>query len=44
LTWVGDAGYATSPVGAPGFVPVDEEVGVADISEDAALVPIELTA
>lgn len=35
---------ATRPVGALGTLDDEEAVGVADISDDAALVPIELIA
>ena len=44
LTWVGDAAVAVRPVGAPGLDPVEVEVGVADDSDEDALVPIELIA
>ena len=44
FTCVGDAGTAARPVGVPGSVPVDDDVGVADISDEDALVPTELIA
>ncbi len=44
LTWVGDAGTAVRSVGAPGFAPDDVDVGVADASDEDALVPMELIA
>jgi hypothetical protein len=44
LTWVGDAGTAVRPVGAPGLEPVDVDVGIADASDEDALVPMELIA
>jgi hypothetical protein len=44
LTCVGDAGVAVRLVGAPGFVPEDVDVGIADASDEDALVPIELIA
>jgi hypothetical protein len=44
LTWVADDAVATSPVGALGTLEDDEDVGVAEVSDDAALVPMELIA
>jgi hypothetical protein len=44
FTCVGDAGTALRPIGAPGFVPEDDDVGVADASDEDALVPTELIA
>ena len=41
---MGDAGTALRPVGAPGFVPVDDDVGMVDASDEEALVPYELIA
>jgi hypothetical protein len=44
LICVGETAVAISPVGAPGAVPVDDDVGVADTSDDAMLVPTEFIA
>jgi hypothetical protein len=44
LTWVGETGIAERFVGEPGNVPEDDDVGVAETSVDAALVPIALIA
>jgi hypothetical protein len=44
LTCVGDTGIAERFVGESGNVPEDDDVGVAEASVDAALVPIALIA
>jgi hypothetical protein len=41
---VGETAVATSPLGEPGAVAIVEDVGVADDSDDAVLVPSELIA
>jgi len=44
FTCVGDDGTALSPVGGFGYVPDEDDVGVAETSDDALPVPIEFIA
>ena len=44
FTWVAELAVATSPVGALGTLELDDDVGVADVSDDGELVPIEFIA